>query len=107
MIKLDGEVVNINYFPDGTLLLKENKSLYNDECKIEWFFENNKELVTLIFLTKHLRSRNNARKITLSLPYIPNARQDRTRMPEDVFTLKYFADVINYLNFDSVSGELV
>ena len=36
------------------------------------------------------------------MPYIPNARQDRVKTSEDVFTLKYFADIINYLNFNQV-----
>ena len=41
--------------------------------------------------------------IHLILPYLPNARQDRVKKPEDVFTLKYFCETINSLNFDRVS----
>ena len=37
------------------------------------------------------------------MPYIPNARQDRVKGPEDVFTLKYFANVINALGFRTVT----
>lgn len=103
MIKLNGEIVNINHFPDGTLLLKEESAWCGGGAhKIEWYFENNEELVTLMFLTKHLRSYDNTSKINLSLPYIPNARQDRVKTTKDVFTLKYFADIINYLNFHQV-----
>lgn len=103
MIKLNGEIVNINHFPDGTLLLKEEGNWCGGGAhKIEWYFESNEELLALIFLTKHLRSFDNTRKINLSLPYIPNARQDRVKTTEDVFTLKYFADIINYLNFNQV-----
>ena len=103
MIKLNSEIVNINHFPDGTLLLKEEgKWSGGGAHEIEWHFENNEELVTLVFLTKHLRSYDNTRKINLLLPYIPNARQDRVKTSEDVFTLKYFADIINYLNFNQV-----
>ena len=40
--------------------------------------------------------------IHLYMPYIPNARQDRVKTSEDVFTLKYFAGVINSLGFKSV-----
>lgn len=103
MIKLNGEIVNINHFPDGTLLLKEESNWSGGGAhNIEWYFENDEELVALIFLTKHLRSCDNIRKINLSLPYIPNARQDRVKTTEDVFTLKYFTDIINYLNFNQV-----
>lgn len=103
MIKLNGEIVNINHFPDGTLLLKEEGNWSGGGAhKIEWYFESNEELVALIFLTKHLRSYDNTRKINLSLPYIPNARQDRVKTTEDVFTLKYFTDIVNYLNFNQI-----
>lgn len=103
MIKLNGEIVNINHFPDGTLLLKEESAWAGGGAhKIEWYFESNEELVALMFLTKHLKNYDNTRKINLLLPYIPNARQDRVKTTEDVFTLKYFADIINYLNFNQV-----
>ena len=100
MIKINNEIININHFPDGTLLLKWYSS--REFLEIEWYFENNEELVALIFLTKHLKSHNSTTKINLSLPYIPNARQDRVKTHEDVFTLKYFADVINSLGFHQV-----
>lgn len=104
MIKVNGEIVKVDKFPDGTLLLKEDVKSLNyitAFAKIEWFFENNEELVTLIFLTKHLRT-HGVKDIFLFMPYIPNARQDRIKNSEDVFTLKYFTDIINYLNFDKV-----
>lgn len=102
MIKLNGEIVNVNHFPDGTLLLKEESRWSGGGAhKIEWYFENNEELIVLIFLTEHLRSHNN-RAINLFMPYIPNARQDRVKTTEDVFTLKYFVSLINNLNFNEV-----
>jgi ribose-phosphate pyrophosphokinase len=103
MIKLNGEVVKIDHFPDGTILMKQkiDHSVYKNGARIWWYFENNEELVTLIYLTKHLRE-NGVAHIGLSLPYIPNARQDRVKNQEDVFTLKYFTDIINYLNFNQV-----
>ena len=104
MIKLNEKIVEQNHFPDGSLLLKESVGydISLRSAHIDWFFENNEELVTLIYLTKHLRDRG-IENINLCMPYIPNARQDRTKYAEDVFTLKYFADIINYLNFNSVT----
>ena len=103
MIKLNGEVIKVDHFPDGTTLMKHQIShnTYKNGAKIEWFFENNEELITLIYLTKHLRELGVC-DVYLNLPYIPNARQDRVKNSEDVFTLKYFADIINYLNFNCV-----
>ena len=92
MISINGKPIEINKFPDGTLLIKEEPSY--DIALISWYFENNEELVALIYLASHLRS-HGVKKMELYMPYIPNARQDRVKKPEDVFTLKYFAGVIN------------
>lgn len=40
--------------------------------------------------------------ITLTIKYMPYSRMDR-QMPSMVFSLKYVADIINSLNFDSVT----
>lgn len=105
MIKINGEVVNTKKFPDGTLLFKEDVSYdfknYR-EATITWLFEDNEELVTLIYIVKHLNS-HGITNLHLNMPYIPNSRQDRVKTTEDVFTLKYFSEVINWLNFDSVT----
>lgn len=103
MIKLNGKEVKIDKFPDGTLLLKPEISVvYNFSFTITWNFENNEEMATLLFLTKHLNA-NGHRNIRLVMPYIPNARQDRAKdKMADVFTLKYFADFINFLDFSEV-----
>lgn len=100
MIKCNGKPVEVNHFPDGTLLVKEDVTAL-EEVTLTWLFENNEELVALYFLTKHIRSKG-IWNITLQLPYIPNARQDRVKKPEDIFTLKYFAELINSLEFKKV-----
>lgn len=104
MIFIEDNEVDINRFPDGTLLLKEDIVLnYSnlDEITITWLYDDNEELVSLIFLVKHIKD-SGIRNINLKMPYIPNARQDRVKTNEDVFTLKYFCDVINWLGFKSV-----
>ena len=72
MISINGRPIEINKFPDGTLLIKEEPSY--DIAIISWFFENNEELVALIYLANHLRA-NGVKKIQLYMPYVPNARQ--------------------------------
>lgn len=101
MIKLNGRLVDLKHFPDGTLLMKESVQ-DKDRVTLTWLFENNEELVALYFLVKHLRSKG-IQDIELCLPYIPNARQDRVKAPEDIFTLKYFAEMINGLQFSKVT----
>lgn len=99
MLKLNGNPVTIDHFPDRTLLLKNLPAKGNT---LEWTFENNEELVALYFIANHLKDISDA-PLHLVMKYIPNARQDRTKSVEDVFTLKHFAQLINSLNFLTVS----
>lgn len=101
MIRLNGDPIEIGSFPDGTILMKQGDD--GKTCAdIDWYYENDRELVALIYLTKHLR-RLGYEFIDLYMPYIPNARQDRVKNPEDVFTLKYFAEILNDLKFRTIT----
>lgn len=99
MIKVNGEELKVEHYPDGTQRLNVEPRFLN--C-IEWRYENEEELSTLIYITKHLKN-SNCKNINLYMPYIPNSRMDRTKSREEVFTLKYFVDVINWLGFNSVT----
>ena len=103
MIKIDGEIVNLGSFPDGTLLVKYDPKPWQKVgyAKLSWYYENDGEFLALAYLTKHLRA-NGVSEIYLYMPYIPNARQDRVKTREDVFTLKYFAEMLNSLKFNRV-----
>ena len=54
MIKCNGKQVNLNHFPDGTLLIKE-LAPQSEKAVVTWLYENNEEMVALYFLTKHLQ----------------------------------------------------
>jgi len=101
MIKVNGQKVKIGSFPDGTMLIDGEFAYREATSEICWYYENDSELLALIFITKHLRA-NGHSNIELFMPYIPNARQDRVKSFKDVFTLKYFAEVINELRFNAV-----
>lgn len=100
MITLNGKPVEIGSFPDGTILMKQGTLL--GAPTITWRYENDREFVALIYLVKHL-NRLGYDFIGLYMPYIPNARMDRVKHDEDVFTLKYFAEILNSLNFNTVT----
>jgi ribose-phosphate pyrophosphokinase len=100
MITLNGNPVNVGSFPDGTLLMKQ-KTFLGVCADIVWKYENDREFLALIYLVKHLRSQG-YHLLDLYMPYIPNARQDRVKNPEDVFTLKYFAELLNSLDLHKV-----
>lgn len=101
MIKLNEKVVTIDHFPDGTILMKEYVEDPTKEVVITWNYENNEEMMALYFLTNHLQDAG-VEDIILDMPYIPNARQDRVKEKEDIFTLKYFAKMLNTMNFKEV-----
>lgn len=98
MIKLNGHVVELNQFPDGTLLTKEK--ITEPVNIISWRYENDRELFAIYCLARHI---NDVGMISeLYMPYIPNARQDRVKEDHDVFTLKYFSEIINACGFRKV-----
>lgn len=66
---------------------------------IEWIYESNDEIFYLMLVKKHLERFFTNVDYYLSLPYIPNARMDRVKNDDEVFTLKYFCDFINWLGF--------
>lgn len=104
MIKIDGTIIDVGSFPDGSMLVKydhHSESVFEDSAAITWIYENDREFIALIYLVKHLRE-NDVRDIFLNMPYIPNARQDRVKNDDDVFTLKYFSELLNSLNLNRV-----
>jgi ribose-phosphate pyrophosphokinase len=107
MIKVDGVEIKQGQFPDHTLLMKFDPNSDEFNCdhsfiKVEWIYENDAELFALICVKKHLDRHFTNPHVVLIMPYIPHARMDRVKSDEDVFTLKYFCEVINSLKFDVV-----
>lgn len=93
--------VCIKNFPDNTAHIDVSRNL-GDKMYIDWRYENEEELAYLIYLTKHIRAVDPQCSLSLRMHYIPNARMDRVEKVENVFTLKYFCDVINWLEFERV-----
>lgn len=107
MIKVDGVEIKQGQFPDHTLLMKFDPNSDEFSCargsiKVEWIYENDAELFALICVKKHLDRHFTNPHVVLIMPYIPHARMDRVKSDEDVFTLKYFCEIINSLKFDIV-----
>jgi len=102
MIKINEIEIKIEHFPDGTLRLKEPFYRYDYGVTISWIYEKEEELSALIYLTKHIKQ-NYSGQLYLQLYYCPNARMDRVHKRDEVFTLKHFADVVNWLGFTRVT----
>lgn len=107
MIKVDEKIVEINKFPDGTprinLDVDELGIYFPNGIKIDWKYENDGEMFYLMLIKRHLEEHLPSDiDVELFLPYVPNARMDRTKNADEVFTLKYFCDFINSLGFSNV-----
>ena len=92
-------------FPDHSLLIKLDPDkiiALKDTITIKWLYEGDSELFTLICVKRHIDYHCHGVDVVLDMPYIPHARMDRVKAREDVFTLKYFAEIINSLNFKRV-----
>ena len=103
MIKLNGDICLFKYYNDGSTRASIDVSkCYVDDNTITWLYDNtNEEILELYYLVNHLHE-HNFNHIILNLPYVVNARQDRVKSDAEIFTLKYFANLINSLNFDKV-----
>ena len=104
MIQIFNNYLKIDYcvtkFPDGTFNINVKSNYKYDNIIIRFSFSDFDELFMLYFLKKHFDNLNI--KCTLDIKYFPFARMDRTYDSSEVFTLKYFCDLINSLNFDNV-----
>lgn len=101
MISVNNQLIDFTSFPDGTTSFRYEPEKDCDFV-IEWRYDSDKECILLWYLTKHIRQCCEGANITLVLPYIPNARMDRIKNRDEVFTLKYFAEIINILHFNEV-----
>lgn len=88
-------------FPVGeTKIVFEDFAKERDKYIIQWYYESDSELFTVIALKDHISTLNPTAKVTLFVPYLPYARMDRTN--EEAFTLKTFAKLINQCGFEKV-----
>ena len=101
MIKVGNQIINFDKFPDGTCKVNIDCSILEPYAPITWLYDSDDEWIKVWFLTQHCRDHEGYRR-ALSVPYLPNSRQDRAINDDDVFTLKYFSQMINALHFDRV-----
>lgn len=100
MIKVNDEVIDFKRFNDGSLRLKYDLES-SRQAIVTWLYDSDSEISDLYFLVKHLQAVYHL-NLTLIMPYVANARMDRVKEKSECFTLKYFCEFINSLNFYSV-----
>lgn len=105
MITLNGVCVKPANFPAGEQRITLSNNIFTDkDNNVTWRYKSDDELVTMIYLVGHIK--NNGGKLgSLYMPYCPNARMDRVKDSREVFTLKYFCEVVNSFGFNRVYIE--
>lgn len=107
MILVNGTPINFTQFPDGTTSFRfdpNSENWYDVGTAIYWKYDGDHECILLWYLVNHVRSViGQDTYIHLVMPYIPNARMDRVKAADEVFTLKWFASFINALHLDEVT----
>ena len=90
MIKLNGVEIKLDKYPDGTFLFKNIPSSIGEwySSVIEWFFDSMEEFAAIVYIARYCWDH----KVMpdLYMPYIPDARMDRVKHENELFTLKYF-----------------
>lgn len=107
MILIKGKEVPFTQFPDGTSSLRyltDENVWFDANSPIVWKYDGDHECILMWYLVNHIRFvAGHCAFVQLVMPYIPNARMDRVKKADEVFTLKWFANFINSMRFDSVT----
>lgn len=99
MIYVNGKEVNFSQFPNGETKVDESSIDCEHLSEIILKFENDLDLIRLMFVKKYLDSLYC--QSFLRVGYMPYSRMDRSEN-NSAFTLKYVSEFINSLNFDSI-----
>lgn len=109
-LKMGGEDIDLTFsrFPAGETFVKINK-LHTPAtlsglqlAMITMDFEGNDDIINLALLVDALRRGYYLKGITLDMPYLPYARQDRVMTDGESLSVKVVCDIINSLKFDFV-----
>lgn len=102
MLKLNGFELGVKQFPNGETLVNGDEIVVHmaDFNTITWKYENDGDLIKLMFVKSYLDDRRVA--CALTIYYMPYSRMDRVE-GTSAFTLKYVSGFINRLNFETVT----
>lgn len=102
MIKINEQLFANEIFYNGEAIYKK-VDLKSDSNEIEISFENNCDITNMLMAERYIRDKQPEAKLILKMLYIPYERSDR-EIPEgnQLFSLKYFAELVNKAKFDEV-----
>ena len=103
MIYLNGSQINTTFFPDNTSQVWKlsERLLSEDLCTVHWEYQSEGEFLQLAQLKALLDSYKKV--VSLIITYLPYGRQDKKVSNDSTFALVPFTNLLNYLNFSSVT----
>ncbi|MDD3263450.1 MAG: hypothetical protein PHT94_00980 [Candidatus Nanoarchaeia archaeon] len=120
LIKINGNVIENTNYPNGEIKLN-TKSIVdfiydsrmissNSENKniISFYPYNPNDILELVFTTNYIKQcyNNIFSEFILDIKYLPYSRMDRIKnLKNDVFSLKYYCDIINNLGYSKIQVE--
>lgn len=111
MIRIGDQYYGWEYFPNNEIKFPDIDTFEaitqtGNVITVKWLYEKPEEVFVLQMIKRRLDDlvsiSNKIKKIALVVPFLPYGQSDR-KMTDNLFSFKYFADIINSMNFDSVS----
>lgn len=102
MIKVNGNKVIFEKFPNGETRMVVDNINSNIDNEVDFKYEDDGDLIKLMFVKNYIDSKNTHSYSSLNIYYMPYSRQDRVE-GNSAFTLKYITKFINGLGFNKVT----
>lgn len=103
MIKVNGDVVKVEHFPNGeSKIAPFFLDADDDDVYVEMIYQSNDDLINLMFVKSFIDETYPRVYTVLDMRYIPYERMDR-ETKNQIFTSKYFGQFINSLGFSRVN----
>lgn len=101
MILINGVEFNSEEFHNGEVIFKKPYNVKLSRNTIEIYFQDNKDITALLFAKQYLDDTVLGVPCDLIMKYCPYERMDR-EIDEQMFSMKYFAEILGKFNFDMV-----
>lgn len=104
MVSINETKIGEKCFPNNERIFEINFKIEDDNddaILVEFKYELDIDISILIICKKYLEDKYKDKKVVLLMKYVPYSRMDRN-IEGYMFSLKYFCQLINDLNFDAV-----
>jgi ribose-phosphate pyrophosphokinase len=101
MVEINGVYIGTENYPNKETIFRSIEKNSTEEININFKYENDSDITGLIITKKYIDDIAPDAEVNLTMKYIPYSRMDRY-IEGYMFTLKYFAQIINDLNFNNI-----